>query len=231
MPLRPANQQTALLPIPQLDAGQDENGSDVGGLVRDFLRSREGDECLLAVPSQEDGAAVEAFAISNAAVETLAADFERQARSALATTLRPVVSGQCSALSFARALPQYPNYLLQVHVTNPAIRSGESLEGIVSGVGKDTLYLVAVDDEGNAKLVESGSDLTGDTYRFSEPVHLTTDPVESVQLLIAVASDGPLISMPDREGQPADLFFSRLALEIISGNRSIGYGIGSFTLR
>jgi hypothetical protein len=55
--------------------------------------------------------------------------------------------------------------------------------------------------------------------------------VESVQLLIAVASDGPLISMPDREGQPADLFFSRLALEIISGNRSIGYGMGSFTLR
>jgi hypothetical protein len=227
--VQPAQQQTALLPIPQLDAEDDRPDGDAGALLRDFLRGREGEECLLALPSQ--GASVEAFAISGAAVETLAADFERQAKSALATTLHPVAAAQCSALGFARALPQYPNYLLQVHVTSPEIRSGETLQGLVSGVVKDTLYLVAVDDEGNAKLVDSETGLAADTYRFGEPVHLTTDPVESVQLLIAVASDGPLSSMPDRAGQPADLFFSRLALEIISGDRSIAYGMGSFIVR
>ncbi len=224
----PAQQQTALLPIPRIDADERPD-PDAEGLITSFLRGRRSDDCLLALPSQ--GAGVEAFSVSREGVELLAADFERQAKSALETTVRRVAAAQCSALGFGRALPQYPNYLLQVNVINPEIRSGEILKGIVSGVVKDTLYLVAVDDEGNAKLVESGMGLTTDTYRFSEAVHLTTDPVESVQLLVAVASDGPLTSMPDRAGQPADLFFSRLTLEIISGDRSISYGMSSFTIR
>lgn len=231
--IEPRQQQTALVPIPRIDAEEDGQQSTSGGgaVVRDFLRGREGDDCLLAVPAEDGETAVEAFAISNAAVAAMAADFEHQSRSTLATTVRPVLPGQCSALGFARALPQYPNYLLQVDVARPEIRSGDVLEGIVSGVTKDTLYLVAVDDEGNAKLVESDSGLRTDTYRFSEPVHLTADPVASVQLLVAVGSDGPLKSMPTRDGLPADRFFSQLTMEIINDNRSIAFGMGSFIVR
>lgn len=229
----PVERETALLAPPRPQTGSDEEPSESGDatLVRDFLRGREGDDCLLAVPSEGAGATVEAFTASTAAVTKLTADFERQAHSKLATNVRSVLQSQCSALGFARALPQYPNYLLKVEVARPDIRSGESLEGIVSGLTKDTLYLVAVDDEGYAKLVESHSGLAVDTFGFSEPVHLTGPAVSSVQLLIAIGSDGPLTSMPTREGLPADLFFSRLAIEIVSGNRSIAFGMGSFVLR
>ncbi len=60
---------------------------------------------------------------------------------------------------------------------------------------------------------------------------LTSAPVSSVQLLVAIASDGPLRTVPVRPGMPAEEYFSRLTTEIIAGNRSIAFGITSFVVR
>jgi hypothetical protein len=235
-PVPEADQRTALILQPTItqDPAQGSPAGQPGGKLRigDFLATREGDDCLLAVPASQGvrEASVEAFAISEDAVARLGSDYEKQSGLVLKAATRPVSRDQCSALIFARSLPQYPNFQLRLTVSDPTIRSGRVLHGVVSGLRKDTLYLIVVDDEGKAKLLDSFPGVRATLMTFSEPVHLTSGPVASVQLLIAVAADGALKTMPDRKGMPADEFFSRLATEIVLDNRSIAYGITSFVV-
>ena len=91
-----------------------------------------------------------------------------------------------------------PNFPLQLTLNQPEIASGADLSGVVSGLRKDTLYLMIVDDEGKAKLVSSSA--VGDvrSLSFSAPMTLTGRPGSAVQLLIAIASDGPLRNLPTK---------------------------------
>ena len=43
-----------------------------------------------------------------------------------------------------------------------------------------------------------------------------------------IAADGPLETVPRHPGMPAEEYFSRLATEIVLGNRAIAYGITAF---
>ena len=196
-------------------------------------KGRDGD-CLLALPAagaEATQALIKAYAREPGLVGELRAAYERIAGSRLEADIRPVSQEQCIALIFARSLAQYPNFPLRLTLDEQAIRSGEPLSGIVSGLRKDTLYLVVIDDEGKAELVTSFADQGTSLITFQEPMTLTSAPVSSVQLLVAIASDGPLRTVPVSPGMPAEEYFSRLATEIIAGNRSIAFGITSFVVR
>ena len=228
----------AQLPRPQapLEIPQPDQPRPPGIAIGDFLaeqKGRDGD-CLLALPvagAEATQALIEAYAKEPGLVGELRAAYERIAGSRLEAEIRPVSQEQCVALIFARSLPKYPNFPLRLTLAEQAIRSGEPLSGSVSGLGKDTLYLVAVDDEGKAELVTSFADQDTSLITFKKPMTLTSAPVSSVQLLVAIASDGPLRTVPVSPGMPAEEYFSRLATEIIGGNRSIAFGITSFVVR
>ena len=202
-----------------------------GMRIEEFLSESEGSDCLLALPLDPMTTSVEAYAANPEAVHALGAEYMRVAGLDLKAEMRPVSKAQCGALSFARSLAQYPNFPLQLTLNQPAIASGADLSGIVSGLRKNTLYLLIVDDEGKAKLVSSSA--VGDvrSLQFSAPMTLTSKPGSAVQLLIAVAADGPLKTLPTKLGEPASEYFSKLTLEIIGDNRSIAYGITSFVVR
>jgi hypothetical protein len=201
--------------------------------ISDFLTEREDSGCLLAIPQgiSPTQASIAAFALERGAVERLAVEYQKLSGMTLKAETRPVSHDQCSALAFARGLAQYPNFPLRVSLAKPVIHSGQELAGVVSGLRKDTIYLVVVDDEGKAELITSYSGQRASIVDFNAPMTLTSGPVSSVQLLIAIASDGPLRTVPHRPGMPAEEYFSRLATEIISGNRSIAYGITSFVVK
>ncbi|MBS3650132.1 hypothetical protein KEU06_16080 [Pseudaminobacter sp. 19-2017] len=201
--------------------------------ITDFLAENEYSDCLLAIPTGTGptAASIEAFAVEKSAVEQLGAEYQRLSGIPVTADTRPVSQDQCSALAFARSLAQYPNFPLRVALAKPVIESGQELVGVVSGLRKDTIYLVVVDDEGKAELASSYSGQREPVVDFSAPMTLTSGPVSSVQLLIAIASDGPLRTVPHRPGMPAEDFFSKLATEIVVGQRSVAFGMTSFVVK
>jgi hypothetical protein len=200
--------------------------------VGDFLAGHD-DDCLLALPAGigPTQATVDAYAARPETVERLGADYQRLSGRPLTATLRPVSRDQCSALSFARSLAQYPDFPLRLTLSETTIDSGQALSGVISGLRKDTLYLIIVDDEGKAQLVSSYLGQRVTLTNFRAPMTLTSGPVSSVQLLVAIASDGPLRTLPERPGLPAEDYFERLAREIVADQRSIAFGITSFVVR
>lgn len=228
-------QVAALLPRPDvLTDGAVTDGPTSGTLrVAEFLSMHEGDDCLLALPATigPTQASIQAYAAVPETVGRLGAEYERLSGIKLKTDTKTVSKDQCGALAFARSLAQYPNFPLRVTLAQSTIPSGRDLSGVISGLRKDTLYLLVVDDEGKAQLVTSYTNQRASLMTFKAPMTLTSGPVSSVQLLVAIASDGPLRTIPLRPGVPAEEYFSRLATEIIAGNRSIAYGITSFVVR
>ena len=235
VPAAPEAQVAVLLPRPDvLTDGAVTEGATSGTLrVAEFLATHRGDDCLLALPASigPTQASIQAYAAAPETVGRLGAEYERLSGLKLRTDTKAVSKDQCGALAFARSLAQYPNFPLRVTLAQSIIESGHDLAGVISGLRKDTLYLMVVDDEGKAELVTSYTDQRASLMTFKAPMTLTSGPVSSVQLLVAIASDGPLRTIPLRPGVPAEEYFSRLATEIIAGNRSIAYGITSFVVR
>jgi hypothetical protein len=231
----PAATVVALLPRPDvLTDGEVTDGPTSGTLrVAEFLVTHKGDDCMLALPASisPTQASIQAYAVAPEMVARLGTEYERISGFTLEADTRTVSAAQCGALAFARNLAQYPNFPLRVTLDEPSIESGHDLSGLISGLRKDTLYLMVVDDEGKAELVGSYSGQRGPLMPFAAPMTLTDGPVSAVQLLVAIASDGPLKTIPTRPGMPAEQYFSKLATEIITGNRSIAYGITSFVVR
>jgi hypothetical protein len=219
--------EQAMLARPNEAGGGGQHALRIG----DFLAARgDGPPCMLAVPTSMGSreASIDAFSAAPGPVDALKADYERASGVSLAATTKLVAEPQCVALVFARNLAQYPNFPLKLTLNDTTIRSGDDLTGVVSGLRKSNLYLFIVDDEGKAQLLKSYDGMRASVATFSAPMTLTAGPVSSVQLLIAIATDGPLRTVPPRPGIPADEFFSRLMTEIIGSNRSILYGITSF---
>jgi hypothetical protein len=224
-------QAVAMFPLQDL-APDDLDIPDSSGMrVEDFLEESAGSECLLALPLDPMQASVEAYSDSPDAVHELGAEFMRVAGLDLKTEMRRVSRKQCGALSFARSLPAYPNFPLHLTLSRPEIASGEKLSGVVTGLRKDTLYLIVVDDDGKAELVSTSATGSLRAVEFSAPMTLTSNPGSAVQLLVAIASDGPLRNLPQKPGMPASEYFTKLTFEIIGDSRSIAYGITSFVVK
>jgi hypothetical protein len=202
-------------------------------LLTDFLASRTSDDCLLALPTGPGSkqSSMKAFALVPEAVNRLGAEYQRLSGVQLKAEMQAVSKAQCGALAFGRSLSQYPNFPLRIKLAESTIQRGYDLSGAVSGLHKDTLYLIVVDDEGRAELVTSFKDQRAPLTHFSAPMTLPPRPASAVQLLVAIASDGPLRTVPLTPGVPTEEYFSKLATEIITGNRSIAYGITSFTVK
>ncbi len=96
---------------------------------------------------------------------------------------------------------------------------------------RNTLYLLVVDDEGKARLVQTLQGVTKLKVPFSEPMVLKNSDGAPVQLLVAIGSDGPLDAAATPDGMLADRFFDDLAWEIISDRRPISFGITAFVVR
>ena len=197
--------------------------------LADFLKSYEGEECILAIPTEAN--AVEALSDTNASVSSLSEAYQRMTGVPVTVQHSMVTAAQCATLSFSRSIAQYPDYPLRLDLDRREIASGSALSGRVSGLRKNTLYLFVVDDEGKAKLISQVSGVTRLSIDFSEPLTLTAGPVAAAQLLIAIASDGPLRTVPTRPGVVAEEFFASLAGEIRDDGRPILYGITSFIVR
>lgn len=144
-----------------------------------------------------------------------------------------VTRAQCEALSFARSQSDSPEADLPIFADTTEIRSGAELSGEIRNLKRSYVYLVIIDDEGIVQ--EIGDDslwlIDRHTIGFRAPFTLTGGPVGTVQLLLSIASDRPLLAIAEHEHEEAGRYFTALQDEIKATGLQVEVGVAGFIVR
>ncbi|MBC7158271.1 MAG: hypothetical protein H5U20_12305 [Rhodobacteraceae bacterium] len=208
-----------------------------------FLARAEAGACFAALPAlAADGSLrIEAFGPEDAALKAFSDALEAEVGALPEMVLRPVAPGQCPALDFVRAAPDYPAFALYFDLARREVASGALLEGSIGPAepAGTATHLLIVDDDGLVQRLDPRlARGAGGALAFSVPVTLTDDapeteaevlarqlaaqlgaaapaPPTTMQLLIALRGEAPLgavTGLPD-EGAPAAEIFARIGAE------------------
>lgn len=200
--------------------------------VLDFLRRYDGGGCFVALPSVRGGLlGLDGFTGDDSRPVAFAEEFSRTTGVAADTRLDAVSAAQCRALSFARNLPAYPAFSLRFEIPRRQLRSGERLEGTIRNVDGRTLHLLLVDDEGKVQNAGGFARRVGADATFAAHMTLTGGPVETVQLVVALATEAPLETVARLSGEQTGSFFAELAEEIAARHLSPDLAIAAFSVR
>ena len=200
--------------------------------VLDFLRRYDGGGCFVVLPSVRGGLlGLDGFTGEDTRPVAFAEEFGRTTGVAADTRLDAVSAAQCRALSFARNLPAYPAFSLRFEIARRQLRSGERLEGTIRNVDGRTLHLLLVDDEGKVQNAGGFARRVGADATFAAHMTLTGGPVETVQLVVALATEAPLETVTRLSGEQTGSFFAELAEEIAARHLSPDLAIAAFSVR
>lgn len=202
--------------------------------VRAFIAGYRGERgCLLAVVAgrQADVTEVDSFTNRPEQADILGAEATRATGAAVSARARLVSAEQCGTLDFLRGLGGSGGASLVLAPDDGEIASGQVLAGSITNFTKPVRYLLVVDDEGHVEPVPGLTAVGADTVRFSAPMTLTSGPVRTVQLLVAVGSDAPLASIERASRGRADAYFPALIEEVARGGAQIEYGVAPFAVR
>jgi hypothetical protein len=203
-------------------------------LALPFLRRHGRGECFVALPlvAAEGYLVFRSFADEKARQMRFAELLATSEIAALHDAVSPVSEAQCATLAFAAGLQRFPDFSLKIELANNEIASGELLEGRIRAVEAPYFSLLVVDDEGLVQDMEPFLSRSGmDAPSFSAPMVLTGTPVTDTQLLVAIASDRPLLSILAGIGRPAEDYFEQLREEIERAGAEIDIAIAPFTVR
>jgi hypothetical protein len=202
--------------------------------VRAFVAGYRGQGgCLLAVVAgqQADVTEVDSFTDLPEQADALGAEAARATGVAVSARARVVSAAQCSTLDFLRGLGGSGGASLVLAPDSGEIDSGQVLAGSIANFTKPVRYLLVVDDEGQVQFVPGLTAVGADTVRFSAPMTLTSGPVRTVQILVAVGSDAPLESIEPGSSARANAYFPALIEEIARSGAEVEYGIAPFVVR
>src|SRR5690606_20136613 len=162
--------------------------------VRDVIAAEPGDGgCFVAIAEPSpDVVAVDGYAATGETLARLETNLAAIEDASVAMRQHRIATAQCDALAFTRGLNPDPVARLTIKPDMPAIASGAELTGLVRDFGRKWLYLVVVDDEGKVQELDDLARGPDGSVVFRAPLTLTDGPVDTVQLLLAVASDEPL---------------------------------------
>lgn len=186
------------------------------GSVLKYVRGYDGGSCFMILPqiADKDSVKFTGFALSQDRVSEFRTAFSRDIKVNETTRTALISRQQCRALSFVRSISNYPNFNVSIKLLRNEIRSGNPLLGKVTNVGDRILHLILIDDEGLVQTIDPFLNRRDQDTIFSVPLTVTSDPVATVQLLIAIAVDGPLKTIKSHSGLTADIFYSALLEEL-----------------
>lgn len=201
--------------------------------VRNVIVAEPGDGgCFVAIAKPSaDTVAVDGYAAAGETLARLETDLAAIEDASVAMRRHRIASAQCDALAFTRGLNPDPVPRLTIRPDTPEIASGTELTGVVRDFGRKWLYLVVVDDEGKVQELDDLKPGPDGSIVFRAPLTLTDGPVDTVQLLLAVASDEPLDTFATQDGAPAGAYFQSLREEISAHPRPIDIGMAGFLIR
>jgi hypothetical protein len=231
-PLEPP-QQTALL-VPVQPRPSEEEATKLPDPYREaveFIRRFDAGSCFVAFPAAGFGGVEFRTFGANRAGETALVSAYANALDAKISS-GDLAEAQCEALSFVRNAKRYPAFTLVLDLDAPEVASGTALSGSIFEAREKFVHLLLVDDEGRVQVADEFVSVAGRAERrFRLPVFLTSGPVQTQQLLMAIASDRAVPMLLDGADQPAAEFFSRLAREVAAGAAELDIAVEGFSVR
>ena len=122
---------------------------------------------------------------------------------------------------------------MSIELVSAEIASGGELMGLVENIGRRWFYLLVVDGEGKVHEIDGSwmSAVGPGAVVFHAPMTLTGQAGDTVQLLLAVASDEILEMVWLKEGYEAGSYFDQLRAEIGANGGGADFGIAPFVIR
>jgi hypothetical protein len=201
--------------------------------VIDFIRTFDGGSCFVALPAigSNDSVEFQTFGKDKAREAEFTAAYASALGIAADVSLGNVADPQCLALSFAREVERYPAFSLIIELDAVEVSSGSILSGAVLNVQDRLINLLLIDDEGRVQAVDRFLSAPNGTDRqFSAPLTLTSGPVATKQLLMAIAADRPVQMLDGKTNELATDFFSRLVSEIAESGADIDIALEGFSV-
>jgi hypothetical protein len=218
--LAPSDPRAA--PAPGAAGEVTEAERDRYAAVLEQIASHDGGPCFAALPALGEitgDLTLDAFAVTPEELDSFRADLEENAGIVPLSVFLPITERQCPALAFLRSAADYPGFSIYFDLGDRDIESGALVEGRILNTGTDHVSLLAIDNEG---LVQNATHLLtvgNGSAAFAMNIFRRRDAVETKQLLLAIATPGPLPVVEDFDEYPADIFFTALDAEL----RSLGY--------
>ncbi|MBL8583257.1 MAG: hypothetical protein JNL61_13660 [Rhizobiaceae bacterium] len=220
-----------LAPVEQMVSAPTEDTGDAGSRLRSFVAGYRGGDCLLAVAGGGETAELDGYTDRTAELDRLTGEARQTEGIAVNARTHAVSAAQCGTLGLLRGLGETGTPELTIAVDNPTIGSGEVLTGAIGGFTQPERYLLVVDDEGKVQPVPRLTSLDDGSVRFSAPMTLTSGPVNTVQLLVALGSDRPLDGIVPGERQQAEASLRLLLEKAERMGARLEYGLSSFSVR
>ncbi|ARC90743.1 hypothetical protein [Rhodovulum sp. MB263] len=173
------------------------------------IRETPAPDCLLALPRRdaEGGAGVDLIAASEAGMADYAGRLLTGDLAGTAERRRLIDPRQCPVLELLRDSPDYPATRLGLGLDRAEIVSGGRLTGSLRGVGGRYVLLLLIDNNGVVQDLQRFLSFAGNRAKFEVPVTLAGPARDTSQLLLAVASDGPVPGLRAQIGRRADQVF------------------------
>lgn len=198
-----------------------------------FLANWSDEPCVFVtrIAAGPNSGVISALAQDTSVFDTLSDDYANAFPGGSTVMAQSVTEGQCPALDLANTLRNLGGDAPVLTLDNTEMVSGGAIVGRLSNRRARTVWLALVSDEGaifnlTNRLAE-GADGSA-TFNFA--LNAGTEPAS--QLLIAIASDDPLINAATAiEGMSADILLPLIAAEITARtDDNTGVGLGVFTL-
>ncbi|RAP41084.1 hypothetical protein BYZ73_11675 [Rhodovulum viride] len=175
------------------------------------IRETPAPDCLLALPRRdtEGGAGVDLLAASEAAMADYAGRLLTGDLAGTAQRRRLIDPRQCPVLELLRDSPDYPATRLGLGLDRTEVASGGRLTGGLRGVGGRYVLLLLIDNNGVVQDLQRFLSFAGNRARFDVPVTLAGPARDTSQLLLAVATDGPVSGLRAEIGRRAEQVFAR----------------------
>jgi class 3 adenylate cyclase len=193
--------------------------------LKSYISGYDGGACFFASPQDvtPQSASIEAFASSIPAVQTLDETFRAANGFEAQIGLRQVTPAQCAAIDFLRGAST--EVTLDMQVGSQTVQAGQTLTGSLSNAGDRSAAILLVADDGTVHDIS-------DTIRRSSgglsfEVSLNSSGASEVKplLLMALATDKPLITLAARTLPPASQLFPILAEEARLSGQTIDVAV------
>ena len=185
--------------------------------------------CLVALPRRDgaEGVGLALISASEAASAEFAAALLGPEDIGMRQTRTLVDPRQCAALDLLASHPDYPASALGIALEQTVVQSGDSLRGSVRGGAQGSLTLLLVDNNGVVQDLQRFAAFSRGSARVDVPVTLYSPARDTAQLLIAVVTRRPPVTLLSRDGRLAEDVFANLPTD----EAPIALGLVSFDLR
>ena len=177
-----------------------------------LIRAHRGPDCFLALP-RKDGVGrvgLELLAAGDAAFSQFTATVLPGASGKYRQTRALLDPRQCPAVTYIRGSRNYPVTRLGLHLEAGKVISGDRIAGELRGTAGKYVSLLLIDNNGVVQDLKRFTSHSGNLIRFDVPVTRNGAARDTVQLLLAIASDRPLQQINEQNGQLAETVFAGL---------------------